>query len=298
MFFIDDHVHISTIPRSRGDSMAATFMSPEQLIDMYDEVGIKQGVMLPMVSPEGGDVVQSNYEILEAAEKHPDRLIPFCNVDPRLAVNSAERDFSMLLNHYKGLGFKGVGEITANLPFDDPRVDNLFSHAEDCGLPVLFHVAAQDGGTYGLIDDLGLPRFEKEIQKHPDLVFLCHSQAFWSHISADVNDGNWRGYPEGPVLSGGRIPELIRRYPNVYGDLSAGSGCNAVRRDPEFGYVFLTEFQDRLLFGTDVNQVTHKDSVLVMLKDFLEEALGKGKISQEVFDKVTHLNARRVLRLG
>ena len=212
-------------------------------------------------------------------------------------MNSAERDFTALLNHYKRLGFKGVGEITANLSFDDPRVDNLFTHAEACGLPVLFHVATQDGGTYGLIDDLGLPRFEKEVKKHPDLVFLCHSQAFWSHISADVNDQIWGTYPKGPVVPNGRILELMRQYPNIHGDLSAGSGCNAVSRDPESGYAFLTEFQDRLLFGTDVNQVSHRDSVLVMLKSFLEEGLSKGKISQEVFDKVTHLNARRVLKI-
>jgi hypothetical protein len=297
MFFIDDHTHISTTPRSRGDSMPATFMTAEHLIDMYDEVGIQQGVMLPMVSPEGGDVVQSNYEILEAAERHPDRLIPFCNVDPRLAVNDAGRDFSALLNHYKALGFKGVGEITANLSFDDPRVDNLFTHAEACGLPVLFHVATRDGNTYGLIDELGLPRFEEQVQKHPDLVFMCHSQAFWSHMSADVDDDTWGGYPKGAVVPGGRIPAMMCQYPNVYGDLSAGSGCNAVSRDPEFGYGFLTEFQDRLLFGTDVNQVAHQDSVLVILKTFLEEALAEGKISREVFDKVTHLNARRVLKI-
>ena len=41
MFFIDDHTHISTMPRSRGDAMPATFMTPEHLIDMYDEVGIQ-----------------------------------------------------------------------------------------------------------------------------------------------------------------------------------------------------------------------------------------------------------------
>jgi predicted TIM-barrel fold metal-dependent hydrolase len=158
-------------------------------------------------------------------------------------------------------------------------------------------VATRDGRTYGLIDELGLPRFEAQIRKHPSLVFLCHSQAFWSHMSGDVNEENWSGYPDGPVVEGGRIPELLRTYPNVYGDLSAGSGCNAVSRDPEVGYAFLTEFQDRLLFGTDVNQVSHGDSVLVGLKGFLETAKAEGKISAAVFDKITHQNAQRVLKL-
>lgn len=295
--FIDDHTHISVLPRDRQSETVATFLTPEQLLELYDEVGIEKGVMLPLVSPEGGDVVQSCYEILEAASRHPDRLIPFCNIDPRLGDNNPGRFLAPIISHYKDLGCKGIGEITANLWFDDPRVENLFDHAEACNMPVMFHVAPRDGCTYGLIDELGLPRFEGQIKKHPNLVFLCHSQAFWSNISADADEDNWGGYPPGPVVEGGRIPELLRKYPNVYGDLSAGSGCNAVSRDPEFGHAFLTEFQDRLLFGTDVNQVSHRDSVLTGLKVFLEGARAEGRISQEVFDKVTHGNAERVLGL-
>ncbi|MBM4085215.1 MAG: hypothetical protein FJ272_10535 [Planctomycetes bacterium] len=295
--FIDCHTHVSVLPRTRKAKRLGAFLLPEQLIEMYDRVGIEQGAMLPIVSPEGSDTSQSNYEVIEAAARFPGRLIPFCNIDPRQSTNTADKNLSEVIVHFKDLGCRGIGEITANLPFDDPRVVNLFNHAEKCGMPVTFHVAHRDGNTYGLIDELGLPRFEKQVQLHPNLVFLCHSQTFWSHISADVNAQNWAGYPKGPVAPDGRIPSLMRKYPNVYGDLSAGSGHNAVSRDPEFGYAFLTEFQDRLLFGTDVNQVEHGKSVLILLKDFLVEALAKGKISQEVFDKVTHKNAQRVFRL-
>jgi hypothetical protein len=44
----------------------------------------------------------------------------------------------------------------------------------------------------------------------------------------------------------------MRKYPNLYGDLSAGSGCNALARDPEYAIKFMTEFQDRLMFGLDI----------------------------------------------
>lgn len=37
--------------------------------------------------------------------------------------------------------------------------------------------------------------------------------------------------------------------------------------------------------------------MLVNLKNWLEEALAGGHISQEVFDKVTHRNAQRILKL-
>ena len=293
--YIDIHTHVSLLPDESPRDARTSFLSPEQLIELYDRVGIDRGVLLPIVSPEGSDVIQSTYEILAACCQHPDRLIPFCCIDPRQSVNSPDHDLSAVLNAYKDAGCKGIGEVTANLSFDDPRVTNLFDHAERCGLPVTFHVATRDGNIYGLVDDLGLPRFEAQAASHPDLVFLCHSQTFWAHISADVSLENWGGYPRGPVIEGGRIPELMRRYANIWGDLSAGSGHNAVRRDPEFGYAFLDEFQDRLLFGTDVNQVEHGDSVLTLLKDFLEEGLAAGRIAQTVFDKITHGNAQRLL---
>ena len=89
----------------------------------------------------------------------------------------------------------------------------------------------------------------------------------------------------------------MRRYPNLYGDLSAGSGHNAVSRDPDFGYAFLTEFQDRLCFGTDVCAPSNRNDVLIYLKNFLEKSLADGKISQAVFDKVARENAITLLNL-
>ena len=164
-------------------------------------------------------------------------------------------------------------------------------------MPLTFHIGPQEGECYGMVDEKGLPRLEKSLQAFPDLVFLAHSQPFWSHISGDVTEENWGGYPEGPVTEGGRIPELLRSCPNLHGDLSAGSGYNAVSRDPEFGYAFLTEFEDQLLFGTDCYRTTQIDGLAVQMKHFLEDGLAAGKISQSTFDKITHQNAIRVLGL-
>lgn len=71
---------------------------------------------------------------------------------------------------------------------------------------------------------------------------LGHSQVFWSEIGADVTMQNRSGYPAGRVTPG-RLVELMRDYPNLYGDLSAGSGFNAISRDLEFGCAFLEQFQ-------------------------------------------------------
>ncbi len=295
--FLDIHVHTasnSDLPLAEGEEVVAT---PEQLVEMFDAVGIDRAVVLPLVTPENAMLVQSNEEILAVADRHPDRFIPFCNIDPRLHKNSADTDLSFVINHYKDKGCRGIGELTSNLYFDDPRVQNLFHHAQQCEMPLLFHVATREHDTYGLIDDFGLPRFEKSVQAFPGIIWLCHSQAWWAFISGDVTEDEWGGYPKGPVVEGGRVVELMRRYPNLYGDLSAGSGYNAVSRDPEFGYWFLNEFQDQLCFGTDVWAVGQRDDRLIWLLEFLTDALARGKISQAVFDKIARKNAESVLKL-
>ncbi|MFA6928952.1 MAG: hypothetical protein WCT05_01395, partial [Lentisphaeria bacterium] len=80
-------------------------------------------------------------------------------------------------------------------------------------------------------------------------------------------------------------------------DLSAGSGCNALTRDPDFAFQFLEEFQDRLFFGTDVCRPCNAGDVLINLKNFLEESLRNQCLSRQVFDKITVQNARQLLAL-
>ena len=134
--FVDIHVHtmsMAELPWAPGSECPA---SPEQLIDMYDDAGIDKAILLPLAIPECNPITQSNEEILSIADRYPDRFVPFCNVDPRASVNSPEYDLSYIIEYYKGKGCKGIGELTANLYFDDPRVTNLFDHAEKCDLPV------------------------------------------------------------------------------------------------------------------------------------------------------------------
>jgi predicted TIM-barrel fold metal-dependent hydrolase len=293
--FIDIHVHTCNQPAPPRKDTGQAFATPAELLEMYAEVGIDRAVVLPCVNPECNFATQSVQEALDIAAQYPGKFVPFCNLDPRMVSNSPDADLGYLMEYYKERGCPGVGEVCANLYFDDPLVENLFRHAERNEMLLTFHVATQQGGTYGLIDDLHLPRFTKMVEKFPDLRFLCHSQAFWSEIGGDVTDETRGGYPTGPVVEGGKVVELLRNHPNVYGDLSAGSGHNAVSRDPEFGYWFLTEFQDRLCFGTDVCAPRNRNDVLVWLADFLKDALANGKITQEVFDKVAFGNAQRLL---
>ena len=96
-----------------------------------------------------------------------------------------------LINHYKRLGAKGVGEITANMPVDDPLLENLFYHCEACDMPVTIHLAPMNMkyGTYGIMDDLGLPRLEKILEKYPNAIALCGH----AHRNATDEYNLWQG---------------------------------------------------------------------------------------------------------
>ena len=221
----------------------------EELRTMYDAIGVERGVALPIVSPEHMSDQFSNTAARMCCEQFPETIgWWFCNVDPRWLTNSPDADLSIPMEYYKSLGAKGLGEFTTNLPVDNPMMQNLFYHAEKCGLPILFHIGKQ-GGDYGIVDELGLYKIEATLKKFPKLKLIGHSQKWWAEISGDCNAENRNGYPEGPVTPGGRLVELLRNYPNMYGDLSAGSGANAIMRDPAFGYKFLEEFQDKLFLS-------------------------------------------------
>lgn len=289
---IDIHTHSIMLndPRQREISR---WTWPKELLRIWDKAGIAKGVVLPLAHAEVGTILQTTENVLDMAAKWPDRIIPFCNLDPRMLPNSSKTNFAPILDHYKALGCKGVGEMTCNLWWDDDRVVNMLAHIEKAELPMLFHVAGVDRGTYGLIDSFGMPKLETALQMFPKLNFIAHSMGPWSCISGDATAKNWMGYPKGPVTPGGRLPELLRKYPNLWGDISAGSGNNALVRDPEFGYRFMEEFQDRLLFGTDICGPGQETPQV----DTLNNAYRGGHISKTAYEKISHLNAQQLLRL-
>jgi len=289
---IDIHTHVTptaTVTRPNG----RTYCTPEQLLEKLDESKIDKAVLLPAISPEYAHRRVTPEDVIEIAARHPERFIPFCNLDPRMVRNSPDADFMPLLEYYKKAGCRGVGEITANMPFDDAMVWNMLGQCEKAGMPLTFHIGPRAGGCYGLIDELGLPRLEKTLKQFPKLIFLGHSQPFWAEISADVTNETRNGYPKGKVTPG-RVVELMRKYPNLHGDLSANSGFNALSRDAEFCYSFTEEFQDRLYFGTDIASPDTETP----LADFLRGARRDGTISREACEKIGWRNANRLLGLG
>ena len=126
-------------------------------------------------------------------------------------------------------------------------------------------------------------------------MIIGHAPGFWAEIAGDLKPEDKFIYPQGPIEKAGSLQKLLRSCPNLYADISANSGYNAISRDKSFGVNFLTEFQDRVLFGTDVcfggqeGRMPHLSYLRYLLSDKL--------ISREVFNKITGDNALRILKL-
>ncbi len=204
-------------------------------------------------------------------------------------------DFSHLLEEYTARGCKGLGELLPKMDFDDPRCLNLYRQAGTFGLAVLFDMQDRPTG-YGLRDHFGLPRLDRALRLCPETIFIGHGPTFWAEISGEVPRDNRCGYPEGPVAPGGAVPRLMRKYPNLWADISAGSGDNALTRDPDFGVEFLDEFQDRLMFGSDSCKRSDVDSVW-MTVDLIRDLRENRRLSEEAREKLKWRNATELLGL-
>ena len=185
-------------------------------------------------------------------------------------------------------GVRVASELKVRLPFDDPDALRLYEACGQMRLPITIHLDypidhvrgdyPRPNWWYGG----SLDAFERAIVACPQTAFIGHAPGFWAHISGD-DLYDKASYPDGPVLPGGRLSEIMRTYPNLYADLSAGSGIKALKRDRDFGRNFLVEFQDKLLFGRDYFDTS--------LMDFLLELA----LPEEAFAKITYQNAERLL---
>jgi uncharacterized protein len=277
--FIDVHTHIGTTWNGNKE------LTADDLLKWMDEHGIERSILLPLVSPESSSFLLLTEPALQAAKDHPDRFTAFCSIDPRTSVRGGVKGFKEIVQSYVERGAKGFGEHKVGLPFDDPLMMQIYEVCEDVGIPLLFHMDSQRG-----IDEPGLPRLEHALSTFSELDFIGHGPGWWASISGDIKTKKDLGtYPKGKVAPGGAIDRLMGKYPNIYGDMSAGSGNNAFARDPDFGREFLIRRQDRLMFGTDYLQPGQGVPQFETMVDM--------KLPYDVEVKIRRKNAERVIDL-
>jgi len=274
---IDFHTHIGKLYTTRPR------FTPRKLISRMDQLGIDRAVVLPIENPEETHFYVTTEQVLRAARRYRDRLIPFCNVDPRRG-NPRTFDPYPIMENYVSRGCQGFGELLAGLPLDHPLMQRIYRAAGQLGIPIVLHI-----DRYRCIDQPGLPRLEQMARKYPKTVFIGHGPHWWAEISADAGEEDRQAYPSGPVKPGGRVHQLLQSLPNIYADISANSGYNALARDPQHAKRFLEQNQDKLLFGTDL--LWERQEIRIL--DLLE----KLEISSKALHKILHKNAEKLLNL-
>ena len=209
----------------------------EQLLAHQRRMGITKTVLLPAGSKYGlAAGAGGNQVVVELARRYPKDFRFFANEVPDLPGARQE------IEKYLKLGAIGIGEQKFNVECDSKQMQLIFDIAQEYGVPVLMHF---QHGVY----NLGIERLHKMLEKYPKVAFIGHAQTWWGNI--DKNHDQTVMYPKTPVTAGGLSDRLLSDYPNMYGDLSAGSGLNALLRDEDHARAFLARHQNKLLYGSD-----------------------------------------------
>lgn len=285
--YIDIHTHLGAFYFGRE-------LTAELLVRFMDRHDVEKACVLPLISPESAPVTQPVSTAIAAYKEFPDRIIPFASLDPRAVTEPGKRTGHVagvkgmvdILKRYQDAGCRGLGEHKTGLWFDAPQQMTLYEACDAVGLPILFH-----------LDDIrnpdtpGLPRLENVLKAFPKLPLIGHAAGFWASISGDATFEDFGRYPDVPkkVAPDGALDRLMKKYPNLYGDLSEPGGEKAIARDPDFGRQFLIRNADQLLFGTDVLMPEQK------IPQF--ELLDSLKLPEEVQYKIFRGNAIKLLRL-
>jgi predicted TIM-barrel fold metal-dependent hydrolase len=186
-------------------------------------------------------------DLLLASSRYPGRFVlGYC---PHPAVGNAPALFESAYHVHR---VRVCGEWKFRMDFDDERCLALFRKAGELKCPVVLHLDAPVLGGVPQDNWFGgtIARLESALQKCPETNFVGHAPGFWRYISGDA-ETDPSPYPTGPIAPGGQVIRLLETYDNLYADLSAGSGLNALRRDARYGREFAIRFADRLLFGRD-----------------------------------------------
>jgi uncharacterized protein len=208
-----------------------------QLLAHQRTMGITTTVLLPAGSKYGlAADAGGNDTVVAIARAHPKQYVFFANELPDIPETKT------VIEKYLKAGAIGIGEQKFHVDCDSRPMQLVAEIARDYKVPVLMHFQHD---TY----NMGIERFHKMLEKYPTVPFIGHAQTWWGNI--DKNHQQPVMYPKGPVTPGGITDRLLSDYGNMYGDLSAGSGLNALLRDEEHARAFLKRHQNRLLYGSD-----------------------------------------------
>ena len=221
-----------------------------------------------------------NKSVRKIAVKNPRHYIHFANeiADHPECIKTIEA--------YLKKGAVGIGEQKFRVECDSKHIQRIAELAREYEVPVLMHF---EHGNY----NLGIERFHKILDKFPKVNFIGHAQTWWGNI--DKNHDQSVMYPKGAGAPSGISDRLLSDYPNMFGDLSAGSGQNALIRDETHAVKFIERHQDKLIFGSDCNDIIGRGPSCIGARTIgiIRRLIPDTKIQ----DKLLSGNIRRIVRI-
>jgi predicted TIM-barrel fold metal-dependent hydrolase len=230
-----------------------------------------------------------NLEALRIATAYPDSFIAFPTLNPRDPKKLEN------LERWLALGGKGLKLYSGHssfydLPLNHPTMIPVYRFCEDNNIPILFHVNVA----------LYQREFEKVLAKFSGLKTIC------PHLCLSTSAPD-------------RFDHLMRRYPNLYSDVSMGyidfmkAAILRLSRNAKKFRELIVDHQDRIFFGTDnvITDAPHKtvdwiDKMTRVYRDILERKeysfFGIGgrsltglHLDKEVLEKIFRLNFEKFL---
>lgn len=319
---IDAHNHLA---EPFGGGWDAPQKPLNQLLDLLDEAGVTHYVDLD--GGWGEELLYRHLDIFKA--KAPDRFQIFGGVDwskwkgmgdafPEWAANRLKvqkEAGAQGLKIWKGFGLQVKDHNGQLVKVDDARLSPIWDAAGELGLPVLIHVA-DPVAFFDPIDETN-ERWE-EIGQHPDWAFPSppfptfmeilngfknlvsrHSSTTFigAHVGCYAENLEWVG-------------RMLDACPNYYVDISARFG--ELGRQPYTARKFFLQYQDRILYGSDMGPDLDVYRLNYRLLETDDEYFNynPGDIPQqgrwhvnglflpnEVLEKVYRKNAQNVLKL-
>ncbi len=267
---------------------------PDQCFTHMQGCGVTHAVLLTR------DVDEANAK--QEMERRPGHFVRSVATDP------AQPGADDILRKTLSQGAVSIGELKYHLALDSPEMRRVYDISADMQVPVMMHIQNFPHFPGEMPYNTGYPQFDKILRAYPKAIFVGHGDLFWAHISADVPTD--RGYPSGPVKPGGVTDKFLTDYPNLYADMSANSGNNALSRDPGFSRDFIVRHRSKLIFGSDcscsdgkgsgVSQNNNPEANRLAGKCVARATLTllQGLTEPEVFRQITWTNGSRLFKVA
>jgi len=253
----------------------------DQLVAHQRKMGVTKTVLLPSGYKQTPGLELGNTETcINLAHRYPKEFVYFGNELPDIPTTR-----EVLEKYLKG-GALGIGEQKFHVDCDSSHMQLVAEIAREYHVPVLMHFQHD---TY----NLHIERFHTMLEKFPKVNFIGHAQTWWANI--DRNCDQVTMYPKGKVTAGGITDRLLSDYPNMYGDLSAGSGLNSMLRDEDHARDFLRRHQDKLMFGSDCTDKLGEGATCLGAN--ILAAVRRLAPDPKVQRKIFHQNAMRIIKV-